>query len=162
MTFRMSLGSTQKSLTALVLVICVVAPLWSYLSGSDAPNPSTMVVVITALGIAWAHAPRAVQVTVDELLILRRAMPPVRVRADEVVQVSDGPTAASLRLCGSGGFMGSFGLFWRSQLGWYWLYTAASQRPTALLRRRRGLPVVVSVDDQAGLHRALAKWRKPR
>jgi hypothetical protein len=160
MTFRMTVGSTQKHLTALVLVLCLVVPLLAYVQGSSGHDVSILSVLAIAFATAWALAPRSVQVTADELLVRRRGAPPIRVRADEVTEVGDGPRGATLRLCGSGGFLGNFGLFWMSGFGRYWLYAAASERPTVVLRRRRGLPVVVAVDDQAGLRRALARWRK--
>jgi hypothetical protein len=160
MTFRISLDRGQKLLASFVLLICVVAPLIAHLSGSGPPTIATTVVIAAAVAVAWAYSPSQVRVSRDELVISRRAAPPVRLRAADVASTGEGPRAATLRLCGSGGFLGSFGLFWTKALGPYWLYGNRSMGPSAILHRHRGLPIVLAVDDLDGLRRALAAWRK--
>lgn len=104
----------------------------------------------------WLFVPLGYEVTQDALLV-RRPIGAVRVARRDIVSV-ERPAARAfglgIRLCGSGGLYGVFGLFWSSSLGRFWIW---GTRPDhlVLLRVRGGLPVIVTPDDDEGLAREL-------
>ena len=108
---------------------------------------SVVVVVLAAgvLGLAWAYAPAGYEVGPGELRVLRRAMPPKRYRAANEPARPYPPGLRGIRLVGSGGFVGWYGLFWSRDLGRYRAH--ATDRGRTVLVRTTGLPVLVSPAD---------------
>jgi hypothetical protein len=158
MTFRMTLDRCQRTLTTLVLLLVPLAAA-TMLAATHQPRSAlaTAAATLVALGLAAAYAPTSVELAGRELRITRRLAPPVRLSASEIVRVEQGPPGCDLRLFGVAGFLGSFGLFWSLGFGRYWLY-ATRRAPSLAVRRRRGLPLVLVVDDPSGLRRAMTEW----
>lgn len=156
----MTLDRCQRTLTALVLLIVPLAAA-TMLAGTHHARTAlaSAAFAVLALALAAAYAPTSVELAGRELRINRRLAPPVRLPADEVVRVEQGPPSCDLRLFGVGGFLGSFGLFWSLGFGRYWLY-ATRRAPSLAVRRRHGLPLVLIVDDPSGLRRAVTEWHR--
>jgi hypothetical protein len=159
MTFRMTLDRCQRTLTYLVLLVVPLSAL-TMLMATRRPLPAAAAVVATlvALGLGAAFAPAAVELEGRQLRVLRRAAGPVTVSVDDVVAVEAGPDCCDLKLFGSSGFLGRFGLFWTLGFGGHWLY-ATRRGPALALRRRRGLPLVLVVDEGDRFRDAVAEWR---
>jgi hypothetical protein len=159
MRFPMTLDRAQRLTTGFALAMLPLVLLATQL-GRPAP-PGLVVTLLVIVGgillVAWARAPLAVEVTPDELRVHRRRAKPLVLRATDVVRCDDGPARPHLRLFGAAGYFGLWGLFWTARFGRYWLYAARSS-PTIALHRKRGVPVVLAVDDLPGLRAALADW----
>jgi hypothetical protein len=159
MTFRMTLDRCQRTLTSLVLLMIPLAALTMLLATHRlSAAAAALAVSLLALALAAAFAPEGVELAGRELRVLRRAAAPVRLSVDDVVAVEAGPDCCDLRLFGSSGFLGRFGLFWTMGFGGHWLY-ATRQGAALALRRRRGLPLVLVVDDQDAFRDAVTEWR---
>jgi hypothetical protein len=161
MTFRMTLDRCQRTHTLLALVSVFLTGL-AVVAATRRPvlGVFTLLLALLALGLAAAYAPAGVELTERELRVLRRHAAPLRIPVDEVVEVQDGPPCTDVRLFGTGGFLGRFGLFWTLGFGRHWLY-ATRRGPALAVRRRHGLPLVLVVDDSDGFRRALDRWRQP-
>lgn len=61
------------------------------------------------------------------------------------------------RVAGNGGLMGFSGFFHVSGVGMVRLWATRLGVPTVLVRRAHGRPVLLGVDDPAGLERALRR-----
>ncbi len=113
-------------------------------------------VPLGVLGATALYAPLSYEVSHDTLRI-RRIAPDVRVPVRDVASV-EGPDAdlmlGSLRLFGSGGLYGFFGLFRNKRLGTYHAY--ATRRDT-LVRCvcSDGTQYILSPDDPAAFLRAV-------
>jgi hypothetical protein len=115
--------------------------------------------VLLASAAAWAMSPREVVVDGGELRIARRAGPPVRVPLTVITEVSTVPgvSAWTIRLFGTGGFFGSYGLFSNVALGRFRLY-ATRRGPAVIIRRKDDkLPIVITPDDVPGTIEALKR-----
>jgi hypothetical protein len=160
MTFRMTLDRCQRTLTILAFVSVFLAGVTVLVATQRLlPLVVTLALALGPLAVAAAYAPAGVEVVGRELRILRRQAAPIRLSVDEVVAVEDGPPCADLRLFGTRGFLGKFGLYWTIGIGRHWLY-ATRRGPALVLRRRHGLPVVLVVDDSENLRQTLGRWRQ--
>jgi hypothetical protein len=158
MTFPMTLDRCQRTLSLVVMTAVPLAAV-TMLLATRRWEPALLAFVATsaALAAAAAFAPRAVEVEGRQLRVLRRGAAPVQISVDEVLSVDEGPDCCDLKLFGSSGFLGSFGLFWTLGFGSHWRYATRRGRSVAV-RRRRGLPLVLVVDDLPGLRAALLEW----
>lgn len=170
MRFSMTAGSAVKVITALTVVIVLVAlPVPVVLATkllAGAPGPVRwlsllpVVVVPVALGLAVLWAPRAVRVEADALVIERLAWSPFRLPLSEVASVEPGPELKLLsgdvwRVAGNGGLMGFTGLFKVKGVGVVRCWATRLDSPTVVVRRKGARPVLLGVDDGAGLLAAL-------
>ncbi len=151
----MSLDRTNVIFTSLVLLLLLAVTGGMFVAGNRAA-PGIGLLLAVVMGAAWAMAPKALEITWDELVIQRRAWPALRVprasiaRAEPLSRLS----AGTLRLFGVGGFFGSYGLFRNPDLGNFRLY--ATRGGTALLVRRQGaVPLLLTPDDVSGAIEAL-------
>jgi hypothetical protein len=158
----MTLDTTQKVMTGVVLTLVLVVTASTVLAAGAGGVPvhwvtlPLLALVLGALVLSWAMAPRAIVVDGDELRIERRAWSALRVKRAEIVSAA--PLARLgervLRLFGVGGFFGSYGLFRSSTLGRFRLYATRSGM-AVLVRRTEGLPIVVTPDDVDGMIEAV-------
>jgi hypothetical protein len=97
-------------------------------------------------------SPRELVVDGGEVRIERRAWRPLCIPLASITSAAplDRVGRRAVRLFGTGGFFGSYGLFWSDALGRFRLY--ATRRGQAVIVRRTGgaLPIVVTPDDVAG------------
>jgi hypothetical protein len=141
----------SSAIVALVLVIALR-------TGRTEPL-ALVAVVVVALGLAWAMAPRALVIDDGELRIERRAWRSMRIPLASIASASPLGTIGkrALRLWGVGGFFGSYGLFWSDALGRFRLY-GTHRGQAVLVRRNDGrLPLVLTPDDVAGTIAAIDK-----
>jgi hypothetical protein len=166
MTFTMTMDRNHKSSTVAVVVLVVLLVLPGVILSALLPGaitralvPVFLVAAIIPLVVAAMMAPRGVEVNGGSLRITRNAWRPMIIPIREIAAVEEGPTLfamRSVRLLGTGGFFGSYGLFWTRDVGRYRLYTTRCG-PSVLLRRRQGLPIVIGLDEPGLLRRALAE-----
>jgi hypothetical protein len=161
----MTLDRMHRTLTLVVSGACAFATLatlatLSSLRASARTGSGAFggigIVVVLALLLAWAMSPRELVVDESELRVIRRAWPPVRVPLRAIASASplDRFGGGAIRLFGVGGFFGSYGLFTSKGLGRFHLYS--TRRGQAMIvRRRDGLPLVLTPDDVPGAIRAI-------
>jgi len=126
----------------------------------EAPAPALGVVplVLLILGGCWAWSPRAVRVTADGLVIVRRILPPLTFPWSGFTGVRRLESWRGWKVCGCGGYYGYFGWFRLLQHGTVRLY--ATRRMDAVLVD--GKPhVVVTVADTTTFMRALQQYLPP-
>jgi len=156
--FPMTLDRAHRVLTVIALALVAV----TFAIMLTAIGPIMLPVlgfVVIALAVSWAMAPRALAVEGDELRVERRAWPALRVPLSVVTTAE--PVALSgrtLRIAGVGGFFGSYGLFTNGQLGRFRLY-ATRRQDAMIVRRTKGLPIVLTPDDIPGAVRVLSERR---
>ena len=156
--FPMTLDRAHRVLTVVALAL-VAGAFAVALSAVGMLMLPVLGFVVVALAVSWAMAPCALAVEGDELRVERRAWPALRVPLETVTAAE--PVALSgrtLRIAGVGGFFGSYGLFTNGQLGRFRLY-ATRRQDAMIVRRRQGLPIVITPDDIPGAVRALSKGR---
>ena len=112
--------------------------------------------VLLIFGTSWAFAPKGYALQPDGRLGIERRGGGIRwfdaTRVAAGVR-TDGASSFGLRLWGSGGFLGYYGLFWRRDVGRFRAYLTA-RRPTVAVQTQQGL-VIVSPADPDGFRAAL-------
>jgi Mn2+/Fe2+ NRAMP family transporter len=152
----MTLDRTHKNLT---LACCALVAAVSVLVVVSRQPVGMLIaaLIVVVLAIAWAFAPTAVVVGDRDFLIERRAWRPLRIplasieHAETIVR-----TRRGLRLFGVGGFFGTYGLYWSEVLGRHRMYATRAGGIMVVVRRRDGLPILVTPDDSAGTLAAFA------
>ncbi len=152
---RLSLDSTHRTVTLVVSGIVVVGLAGAVLAGG-AVGIGALALVGFVLMIAWAMAPREVEVENDELRIERRAWRPQRIPLSEVESAEPLATVGrAVRVFGVGGFFGSYGLFSNKAIGRFLLF-ATRRGQAVIVRRTNGqLPIVITPDDIQGTIEAI-------
>jgi hypothetical protein len=104
-------------------------------------------VPVVILGIVALFAPLAVEVSSEAVVVKRLVRDVVIPLADvrEIRRLESGQAGFMWRLCGCGGFLGWFGLFYSRGLGEFWAY-AGNRADLVLLTRIDGTKIVVSAD----------------
>ena len=158
MRFPMTLGVAAKVVTALVALLIVVLFVLPGREGVARFLLPLLVTIVLAVTVLWA--PRAVRLESDALVLERLAWFDLRIPFTDMVSVERGPTlgvfgAGLLRVAGNGGLMGFTGFFWLPRVGLVRLWATQLGTTTVLIRRSAGRPIVLGVDDGAGLERAL-------
>ncbi len=165
MRFPMTLGRAAKVVTSFVALLLLYLFAVPFILHGAARLPLLVgavvpVLVLLTLGLTFLWAPRAVRLDADALVIERLAWFELRVPYSEIAHVSPGPSLGLLgngvlRVAGNGGLMGFTGFFWVRDVGVVRLWATQLGTPTLLLRRHRGRPLVLGVDDNDGLSKAL-------
>ncbi len=165
----MTLGGLTKVTTfGSLLLLLIVLPVQYFVVVRHIPVPAvraSVLIVISLVSLALlftvAIAPRAVRVTASKVAIERLFWPDYEVPLREVVGIESGPPLTMFgrvrRVAGNGGLMGFTGLFHVSDVGVVRLWATRLGVPTVLVRRTHGRPVLLGVDDPAGLERALRR-----
>ena len=152
----MTLDTAQRVSTAFVTLLVAVSVVAGLSLGSRAGvGPFGGVVLgfsLIALGLAWAMSPCELVVDSGEVRIERRAWTPLRIPLASIASASPMTPLSrrTIRVFGSGGFFGSYGLFWNDTLGRFRLYATHSRQAMLLRRTGNELPVVITPDDIVG------------
>lgn len=153
--FRSRLDSFNRLLTAVVTLIALGVPIGVALSLSLAGITPWLVAPVAvianlALVLAWAHRPTGLTVS-DQGLAVRRLVGERSWAWSEIEAVELGALwpPGSLGLFRSGGFFGTYGLFWAKSRGRFEGWTTRRQ-PLVGLELVAGGWVLLSVDDAAG------------
>lgn len=113
--------------------------------------------ILTAIPLtAWFFSPQAYEVRDGALMILR-PVGPVVIPLEEIesVQVAAPEDISwAVRAFGSGGFFGSYGKYWRTDLGFVTYYLRNRENPIILQTTTRGQ--IVLSPDHPGFVRVLA------
>lgn len=166
-TYNASIDTLSKIITVIALVISalILAIFWGYTNISPIETEQQAGKLIAALVLAifvitWALAPKAYRLTPDELVIVR-PLRPVKIPLNQIEQVTlpdIGNFRNMLRIFGSGGFLGYFGLFWSLKEGWMWWY--ATRRSNLIKIAVTGQKPIVITPDDLMLAQELKKWTK--
>ena len=161
MRFSMTLDRTQRISTSLTLAAAAVGAV-VLLRVVRAPSAALLLAaVVVILAVVFAYAPRAIALTDRELRIDRYLAPPVVLNVNDVPRVDEAPLRLGVRLFGSGGYFGCYGLFRSRELGPFWAYVTRNG-PAFVIRPRHGRPLVVVPDDAEGFRQAVADWLRRR
>lgn len=153
-TYKASMDSVCKIITLVVMVILAIAFISSLtysLSSEDSERWATLLLfaaLFVIFGVTYLLAPRAYQLSTDTLTI-DRLWAPVHIPLQQIAEVSTPPLNQfnyAVRLFGSGGFLGYFGLFWVSKTGRMWWY-ATQRRNVIMVILKEGHPIIITPDD---------------
>lgn len=168
--FPMTLGAMAWWITALVAVpVSALMVALAFALPADGPPWARLLVGVLALtvpitlGATALLAPRAVSLDERGLAIERLAWPAFSVRWDEVTRVEHGPPIEMFgkvrRVAGNGGLMGFTGLYRVDGVGMVRLWATRLGRPTVVVHRASGLPLVLGVDAPDALLAAVQRRR---
>lgn len=169
MRFPMTLGGfTKVTSIASLAVLALLLPLQSFvvLRHLPAPGPrfgavGLLLLVGGVLLFVVAIAPRAVRVDAHRLVVERLLWPDFEVPLRQVTGVELGPELTVRgrvrRVAGNGGLMGFTGLFHVTDVGLVRCWATRLGRATVLVRRGQERPLLLGVDDPAGLLRVLQR-----
>ncbi len=153
----MTLDRTTRRMTAISSGIIAVGLAAAASAAGARIGGGAVALIAGVLAVAWAMGPREVVVDGGELRIGRRAWRPLRVPVASITSASPTDRAGrrALRLLGTGGFFGSYGLFWSDALGRFRLYATRTGQAVVVRRSGGRLPIVLTPDDVAGTIAAL-------
>lgn len=167
--YKASMDTLGKIVTLVVLVIVLsgaaTSVIYTLTEQTGPDNYITIlstVAIVAIFGITWFFAPRAYHLTSNELII-DRPWKPVKISLNQIQQVSQpdmSEFAYMLRLFGSGGFLGYFGLFWAAKTGRMWWY-ATKRTNLIMITLPDSNPIMLSPDDIT-LADELRKWAKTK
>jgi hypothetical protein len=170
MTFNCSWGRATRWITGCVFcLIAFEAVLFSLLGFSDSENPegrfwpygAIVSGCLAILVIPAFFAPLKYYMT-PETMGVSRIGPDIVIRLDEVESLQSAKASdftLTLRVFGSGGLYGNFGLFRNAQLG---LFRACMTRrePLVVVRMKTGKPIVLSPDAPDAFIQSFDAFRK--
>ncbi|HRI27316.1 MAG TPA: PH domain-containing protein [Chitinophagales bacterium] len=152
-TYTASLDKLSKIVTTVVLLVCVVL---FFMFWQNLPTPGwerwgayiAFGSIAAVLALTYLLSPRAYRLTQDTLVIERRWKPItialVDIEAFSTPDLKD--FTAMIRLFGSGGLWGYFGLFWNRRIGrMYWYATQLHN--LVMLKVKNSHPIVLTPDD---------------
>jgi hypothetical protein len=168
MRFAMTTDRTVKLITTLSFAAVLMTSLVPLALFSE-PHVSrpiawmTMLVTLgvpAILGFTVLLAPRGVRLEHDTLIVERLAWSDVRIPLADIASAEAGPELALMgggarRYAGNGGLMGFTGFFKVKKTGEVARCWSTRLGGTVLLQRRRARPVLLGVDDDGALLRAL-------
>lgn len=168
MRFPMTTDGAVKWITALtgaVVLMTSLVPLALFAS-PHVPAPVAWLTMLVTLGVpailgfTVLLAPRGVRLEHDTLVVERLAWSDVRIPLADITSAEVGPQLALMgggawRYAGNGGLMGFTGFFKVRSTGEVARCWASRLGGTVLLHRRDERPVLLGVDDCAGLLQAL-------
>ena len=169
MRFPMTLGGITRVITfGTLLILLVMLPLQFFVvlahvpvAALKVPVAGVLVMVSGALLFTIAVAPRAVKVSSSKLTIERLFWRDFEVPLRLVTGVEEGPVISMMgkvrRVVGNGGLMGFTGLYHVAEVGMVRCWATRLGVPTVLVRRGDERPLLLGVDDPAGLLQALRR-----
>lgn len=169
MRFPMTLGTfTRVTTIGTLTLIGLMLPFQYLMVLRHVPVPGLRFAVLGVLVLVGlmmlftvAIAPRAVRVGPNRLSVERLFWPDFVLPLREVTGVEVGPVLSLFgkvrRLAGNGGLMGFTGLFHVAEVGLVRCWATRLGLPTVLVRRAGQRPLLLGVDDPAGLLAALRR-----
>lgn len=164
--YPMTLGGFALGATLLVVPVALGVPLLLARVAGQLPPPGAVAVVVLSaivpitLLVAGVLSPSAVRVDAAGIAVERRMWRPFAIPWADVAKVTEGPPIEVLgrvhRVAGNGGLLGFSGLYRVDGVGLVRLFATRLGRPTVVVHRRTGMPVVLGVDTPAELLSALA------
>lgn len=110
-------------------------------------------IITTICIVGYLFAPQKYVVTPDRIIVWRFG-PKVIILASSIEKVDFIELSNMIRTCGTGGFFGSYGWFYSSQLGNFRAYISRTDK-LVVLRLKGANPVVLSPDDDYGFFQAV-------
>ena len=157
---RFAAASFDGMTTALTAVFVLAIACGGIGVSVAAPNAGIAVLILGAAGVilvlSYGFAPAAYVLSPDRSLrVVRRLFGTVRFSITKVAPVEHGFGIGGVRLMGSGGVFGWYGIYWRPRFGRYRAFVTHRQR---LLRCEgpRG-PILISPDDPTAFLAAAAQ-----
>jgi hypothetical protein len=152
--FSVSYDRTTRIISTIVAVLLFALPLIVHrLIAICIP------VLILALAYGWSPAGYAIS---GHAIIVRRLIGNVRFRLEDVREARRAATddfSGTIRLCGSGGVFGYYGLFRTSKLGKCWWYLTNRSNATVVITRAK--TAVFSPDDVDAFLAAVRSQARP-
>lgn len=170
MRFPMTLGGLTKVTTvSSLLLLGLMLPFQYFMVLRHLPGtPAKVMGGVLLLAVAGtllftvALAPRAVRVDGHRLVVERLLWPDFVQPLRQVTGVEAGPEITLRgrvrRVAGNGGLMGFTGLFRVSEVGLVRCWATRMGVPTVLVYRGQERPLLLGVDDPAGLLRSLRRY----
>jgi len=152
--FALRWSSSAWAISVGVSAIALCVPIVVLLATNDASRASGALGVllvaaafspVAVLAVLVFFAPLAFEVRPDAVVVKRvgRDVSIPRGEIHEVRRIEPGEARLVWRLCGSGGFLGFFGLFYSSRSGKFWVY-AGNRQDLVLLALADGTKIVIS------------------
>lgn len=168
--FPMTMGTMVKVVTAMtVFMTFVLLPVQAAMIFRFVPaGPFRWLMVgvfaltFGVLAFTFLLAPRGVRLSGGRLVVERWLWSDFSVPLRTLSSVAPGPelrlmTGEVRRVAGNGGLMGFTGLFHVRDVGVVRCWATQLARPTVLVRRTDGRPLLLGVDDASGLMTALRR-----
>lgn len=161
MIFKNPLDKLTIILSSVICLIPVgVSLVMSIVEGFDWTSLIVSIVLVPILAITWALHPQDYEVTAEGIRILRPyksiTIPTSSIQGIQAIETSD--LKYSMRLFGSGGFFGYFGLFTNQKLGRYHIYAGNRQNPVLILTEKK--KYVLTPTDAAGFIAAVEGFKQ--
>jgi hypothetical protein len=166
--FPSSLDRFQMVMTTLALALGIgvpagVAVTFVRLGLSPWLLAPTVLLVVVALGSAFAYRPLGVEVATSAITV-KRPLGGKDIPFGEIQEITGAVEwpSKSIGVFRSGGFFGTYGVFWAPSWGRFEAWTTRKQ-PLVVVRLRDDRRVLLSVDDLAGFLAAVreATSRRP-
>lgn len=169
MQFPMTTSATVKGISVGTgVLVFVLLPLQLFAVTREvvpteikAPSVLMLLLVGGVLGITVLWAPRAVRVDAAHLAVERLGWPDFRVPLRDITRVEEGPAITVMgdvrRVAGNGGLLGFTGLYSVRGVGTVRCWATRLGRPTVVVHRVEGRPLLLGVDDG---HALLAELRR--
>jgi len=125
---QLRFDKTTKIISAVVLLIPIALlfmPVPQNQGGIIIPI-ITSISLLAIFGIAWLLHPTSYEITNDYLLI-HRPLSAIKIALSDISKFQKTEAGFSLRLVGSGGLFGYYGLFTSSKLGRHHRYTGSNE-----------------------------------
>ena len=124
MVQKIKFDMTTKVLSALVMMIPVTLIITHrFIIKDDVIIPDIIGVLLLVLfSITWILHPTSYEITNEELLI-HRPKGPIKIQLSDIQSIEKAESSVSVRLFGSGGLFGYFGLFSSRKYGKHHRYT---------------------------------------
>jgi hypothetical protein len=119
---------TTKILSIVVLLIPValfILPAVIIKDGNIIPILTSLFLVI-AFVVAWMLHPTSYEIT-DQQLLVHRPLGPIRINLSDIIKMEKTEPGFSVRLFGSGGLFGYYGIFSSGKLGRHLRYTGNNE-----------------------------------
>ncbi len=163
-SFPARLDDLSKSLTY-VIAIAIAVPMFILIPSARGGHPEVMIpfaVVILTLAVLLLFRVKSYTLTKDELQIIRKAgvksLPRQTLKSASPTTTKD--LGFGIRLFGSGGWGGYFGIFYYRHVGKVHVF-ATDRKKLILLRTTDGRQYLLSPEDPAAFLKALRLPQEP-
>jgi len=159
MVQKIRFDTTTKILSIVVLLIPValfILPVALIKDQNIIPILTSLFLVIVFL-ISWLLHPTSYEITNEELLI-HRPKGPIKISLTDIQSIEKTEPGFSIRLFGSGGLFGYFGLFSSNKLGKHHRYTGNNENLVLINAGKK--KYLLSIHDELFFEELIKRTRK--
>lgn len=116
--------NTTKIISAVIMLIPIVlfiTPIILIKDGNIIPILTSIFLIITFI-IAWILHPTSYEI-INEQLLIHRPVSPIKINLSDIIRMEKTERGFSMRLFGSGGLFGYYGIFSSGKHGKHYRYT---------------------------------------